>query len=137
MTTPRKLALALLSKAVISAGWYSILTGLALLFVGLGLASVSGDDIAAGFVGVACLMTGLWQLERGLRWEFQRRPRASDDESYTATSVDLVTPQDSVARPSITRSRPKRQACRGLYAPCIASPAAAPTRRASGKSSPR
>jgi ABC-type transport system involved in cytochrome c biogenesis permease component len=81
MTTLRTLALALLSKGVISAGWYSILAGLALLFVGLALASVSGDDAAAGVVGVACLLAGLWQLERGLRSEFQRRPQANDDQS--------------------------------------------------------
>jgi len=76
VTTLRKLTSALLSKGVISAGWYAILTGLALLLVGLALASVSGDDTAAGVVGVACLLAGLWQLERGLRSEFQRRPRA-------------------------------------------------------------
>jgi hypothetical protein len=45
-------------------GWYSILTVLVLLIVGV----------------VVCL-AGAWPLERGLRSEFQRRPRPSDDES--------------------------------------------------------
>ena len=48
--------------------------------VGLALASVSGDDTAAGVVDVACRLAGLWQLERGLRSEFQRRLRGHDDE---------------------------------------------------------
>ena len=74
MTTLRKLASALLSKGVLSAGWYSILTGLMLLVVGLALASVSRDDPAAGVVGVVFFLAGAWQLERGLRSEFQRRP---------------------------------------------------------------
>ena len=64
MTTLRTLASTLLSKGVLSAGWYSILTGLVLLVV-----------------GVVFFLAGAWQLERGLRSEFQRRPRPSDDES--------------------------------------------------------
>jgi len=79
METLRRLASSLLSKGVISAGWYSILTGLALLVVGSALASVSGDDRAAGVVSVVAFLGGVWQLERGLRSEFQRRPRARDD----------------------------------------------------------
>ena len=79
MATLRRLASGLLSKGVISAAWYSILTGLVLLAVGLALASVSGDDRAAGVVSVAAFLTGVWQLERGLRSEFQRLPRARDD----------------------------------------------------------
>ena len=74
MATLRRLGSALLSKGVISAGWYSILTGLVLLVVGLALASVSGDDRAAGVVSVVAFLGGVWQLERGLRSEFQRRP---------------------------------------------------------------
>jgi len=81
MTTLRKLASALLSKGVISAGWYSILTGLVLLVVGLALASASRDDPAAGVVGVVSFLAGVWQLQRGLRSEFQRRPQPSIDES--------------------------------------------------------
>jgi hypothetical protein len=49
--------------------------------VGSALASVSRDDPAAGVVGVVFFLAGAWQLERGLRSEFQRRPRPSDDES--------------------------------------------------------
>jgi hypothetical protein len=74
-----KLASALLSKGVISAAWYAILTGLALLFVGLALASVSGNDTPAGVAGVACLLAGLWQLEHGLRSKFQRAPSKHDE----------------------------------------------------------
>jgi tetrahydromethanopterin S-methyltransferase subunit C len=78
MAILRRLASGLLSKGVISAGWYSILTGLVLLVVGLALASVSGEDRAAGVVSVVAVLGGVWQLERGLRSEFQRRPRARD-----------------------------------------------------------
>lgn len=79
-TLPRPVS-GLLSKGVISAGWYSILTGLVLLVVGLALASVSGDDRAAGVVGVVALLGAVRQLERGLRSEFPRRPRVRDDKS--------------------------------------------------------
>jgi hypothetical protein len=79
MTTVRGLAAALLSKGVLSAGRDAILTGLALVVLGLALASVSGDDAAAGVVGLASFLAGAWQLERGLRLQFQRRPRRSDD----------------------------------------------------------
>jgi tetrahydromethanopterin S-methyltransferase subunit C len=81
MTTVRRFLSAMLSKGVISAGWYSILTGLVLVLVGLALASVARDDPAAGLVGVLLLLMGVWQLERGLRSEFQRRPQPSDDDS--------------------------------------------------------
>jgi hypothetical protein len=81
MTTLRRLVSAMLAKGRLSAGWYSILTGLALILVGLALASVARDDPAAGVVGVVLFLLGVWQLERGLRSEFQRRPRPSDDES--------------------------------------------------------
>jgi len=81
MTTLRKFASALLSKGVLSAGWYTILTGVVLLVVGLALASVSRDDPAAAVVGVVFFLAAAWQLERGLRSESQRRPQPSDDES--------------------------------------------------------
>ena len=75
MTTLRRLVSALLVKGVISVGRYAILTGLALLVVGWALASVSAVDPAADVVGVVALLAGVWQLERGVRSEFQRRPR--------------------------------------------------------------
>ena len=81
MTMLRKLASALLSKGVLNAGSYSILTGLAMLLVGLALASVSSDDPAAAVVGVVFFLTGAWQLERGIRSEFQRRTLPSHDQS--------------------------------------------------------
>jgi uncharacterized membrane protein len=80
MTALRKLASALLSRGVLSAGRYSILTSLVLMMVGLALASVYRDDPAAGVVGVVSFLAGAWQLERGLRSELQRR-QPSDDES--------------------------------------------------------
>ncbi|WP_107772035.1 hypothetical protein [Nocardioides sediminis] len=74
MNTVRALAAALLSKGVISPGCYSILTGVALVLLGIGLASVSlTADPAAGVVGLVFFLAGLWQLERGLRSEFRRR----------------------------------------------------------------
>ena len=68
-----------MSTGVLSAGWYSILTGSALLYVAYLLGSVPGDDdSAAPFVAVALAATGVWQLGRGLRAEFQRRPKSTD-----------------------------------------------------------
>jgi len=78
MTTLRKLASALLSKGLISAGAYSILTGLAMLVVGLALVSVSRDDPAAAVVGVVLLLGAAWQLKRGIGSELQRRLPPSD-----------------------------------------------------------
>ena len=77
----RAAASRLMSTGVLSAGWYSILTGLALLFVAYALGTVSGDDAAALPIAVALAVTGVWQLERGLRAEFQRRPKATDEPS--------------------------------------------------------
>ena len=72
----------LMSVGVLSPGWYSILTGSALLYVALLLGSVTSEsDAAAPFVAVVVAVTGLWQLERGLRAEFQRRPRSTDEPS--------------------------------------------------------
>ena len=80
MTTFRKLASRLLSVGVISAGWYSVLTGSALLVVGVALASTSpSDDPAAPVVGVLFVLAGVWQVERGLRSEFRRHTRPIDE----------------------------------------------------------
>ena len=76
----RAAASRLMSMGVLSAGWDSILTGLAMLFAAYVLGSVSGDA-AAPFVAVALAVTGVWQLERGLRAEFQRRPKSTDKPS--------------------------------------------------------
>jgi hypothetical protein len=76
MTPMRARASRLLSKGVLSAGWYSILTGLTLLILALALASVSSDDHAAGPVALVVFLAAAWQVERGLRSEFQRRPSA-------------------------------------------------------------
>ena len=67
-----------MSTGVLSAGWYSVLTGVALLLVAYALGFVSQDDATALPVGLALGMTGLWQLERGLRAEFQRSPKSTD-----------------------------------------------------------
>jgi glycerol uptake facilitator-like aquaporin len=78
MGIARAIASRLMSTGVLSAGWYSVLTGLALLFVAYALGSVSEDDAAAPFVAIALAVAGVWQLERGLRAEFRRRPRSAD-----------------------------------------------------------
>jgi glucose dehydrogenase len=76
----RAAASRLLSTGVLSEGWYSILTGLALLFVAYLLGSVPvNDDPAALFVAIVLFVTGVWQLERGLRAEFQRRPKPPNE----------------------------------------------------------
>jgi len=71
-----------MSTGVLSAGWYSIFTGLAMLYVAYLLASVLSDaDAAAPFVALVFAATGLWQLERGIRAEYQRRRRSADEPS--------------------------------------------------------
>lgn len=70
----------LMARGVLSAGWYSILTGLVLLLLSYLLGDVPWDlDPAAKLVAMAFLVIGLWQLTRGLRAEFQRRPNATDE----------------------------------------------------------
>jgi hypothetical protein len=81
MTTLRKLSWSLLGKGVISAGAYSILTGLAMLAVGFALVSVSRDDPAAGVLGGVFLFAAVWQLQRGIRSEVRRRLPPSDSRS--------------------------------------------------------
>lgn len=72
----------LMAKGLLSAGWYSILTGLVLLCLAYVLGRIPWDfDRAAPFVSVAFAATGLWQLTRGLRAEFQRRPKSTDEPS--------------------------------------------------------
>ena len=78
MAILRRVFSALMSKGVASAGWYSILTGVALAYVAYALYSVADDDPAAPFVAAVLAVAGVWQLERGLRAEFQRRPEATD-----------------------------------------------------------
>jgi len=63
---------ALLSKGVITPGWYSILTGLAMLLVTYFLGSATGTDPAAPFVGLACGLTAVRLMERGIRSEIRR-----------------------------------------------------------------
>lgn len=72
----------LMAMGVLSAGSYSMLTGLALLYLAYVLGMTPWDaDRAAAFVSVAFAATGLWQLTRGLRAELQRRPRPTDEHS--------------------------------------------------------
>ncbi len=69
-----------MAVGVLSAGWYSILTGMVLLYLAYVLGRIPWDvDRAAPFVSVAFAVTGLWQLTRGLRAEFQRRPKSTDE----------------------------------------------------------
>jgi len=67
-----------MSRGALSAGWYSVLTGLAMLFVAYMLGAASEDDAAAPFVAIVLAVTGVWQLARGLRDEFQGRPKSPD-----------------------------------------------------------
>ena len=73
MTALRALIAGLLSRGVISPGWYAILTGLAMLLVAYFLGSATGSDRAALYVGLAFGVTGVWSLERGIRSEVRRR----------------------------------------------------------------
>ena len=69
-----------MSIGMLSAGWYSILTGAVLFYLAYVLGSVSwSDDKAAPFVAAAFAVTGMWQLGRGLRAEFQRRPKPTGE----------------------------------------------------------
>jgi protein-S-isoprenylcysteine O-methyltransferase Ste14 len=80
MTTMRRLVSTLLSTGVLSAGRSPILTGLAFLVVGWALVSVSPDDAAAGGVSVVAFAAGVWQVQRGVRSQLQRRrPRPGAD----------------------------------------------------------
>ena len=69
----RRVASGLMSRGDISDGWYSILTGAAMLLVAYALGSVGHDDRAAWAVAVVLLVVGVWQLERGVRSELARR----------------------------------------------------------------
>ena len=75
MAVLRDLARALLSKGVISRGWYAILTGLAMLFVVWLIAAIADTDPAAPVVAVVLTLTGIWSIGRGLRSEYQLRPK--------------------------------------------------------------
>ena len=66
MTALRAVASGLLSRGRISAGWYSILTGLALLLVAYLLGSVRDTDRAAPYVAVVLAVLGVWQLAGGV-----------------------------------------------------------------------
>lgn len=80
MRSARATISGLISRGVLNPGWYSVLTGLALLYVAYLLGSVSGDP-AAPWVAIALAVTGLWQLERGLRADVQRRAKPTDEAS--------------------------------------------------------
>lgn len=79
MVTLRKAFAALLSLGVPSPGWYAILTGCALILVAKALGSVADTDPAAPYVAVVLAVTGVWQLERGVRAELRRRRVRTDD----------------------------------------------------------
>jgi protein-S-isoprenylcysteine O-methyltransferase Ste14 len=69
---------ALLSRGVISPGWYAILTGLAMLYVVWLIAPVAHTDRAIPVVAVVLAITGIWSIERGLRSQLRRHPRADE-----------------------------------------------------------
>lgn len=71
-----------MAMGVLSAGWYSVLTGSVLLYLAYVLGRVPWDvDRAASVVSVAFAVLGLWHLTRGIRAECQRRPRSTDEPS--------------------------------------------------------
>jgi DMSO reductase anchor subunit len=78
MNALRRLAAALLSKGVISSGWDSVLTGVAMLAVVLLLAQGNDGDSVTIIVAIVLAVTGVWCIERGLRSEYQRRPRPDE-----------------------------------------------------------
>ena len=73
MTTLRSVASALMNKGVLSPGWYAVLTGAVMLYLAYVLTSVANADPAAPAVALVLAVTGVWQLQRGLRSELQRR----------------------------------------------------------------
>jgi hypothetical protein len=78
MVTLRKAFAALLSLGVPSPGWYAILTGCALILVARALGYAADTDPAAPYVAVVLAVTGVWQLERGVRAELRRRRMRRD-----------------------------------------------------------
>jgi hypothetical protein len=83
MATLRTVVSAVMSKGVLSEGWNAILTGVAFLYVAYLLGMVADGDSAAPFVAVVLAVAGAWQLERGLRAEFQRRPKSTDTDEVS------------------------------------------------------
>ena len=73
MALVRQWCATLMSKGVISHGWYSILTGAAMLYVAWGLWSVRGSDTAAPWVAGVLAVNGAWALRRGIRSDSNRR----------------------------------------------------------------
>ena len=73
MTLLRRLGSRLLSTGVISAGWYDILTGLAMLCAVRVLAPGFTTDRAAPPVGIVMGIVGVYLIERGVRRTWRRR----------------------------------------------------------------
>lgn len=63
----------------LSAGWYSIWTGLVLLYVAYLLGTVSNTDPLAAYAAVVAAGLGIWQLASGIR-NGPGRPTSSDDD---------------------------------------------------------
>ncbi len=69
----RTIGATLMSKGVISRGWYAVLTGLAMLYAVVVIAPATGTDPAAPYVAILLAIAGIWSVERGARLEFRRR----------------------------------------------------------------
>ncbi|NHC24927.1 hypothetical protein G6553_17300 [Nocardioides sp. IC4_145] len=69
-----------MSWGALSAGWYSVLTGSALLYLAYLLGTVSGDS-AAPFVAAGFAVVGVCQLAIGLRVELRRKSASPDEPS--------------------------------------------------------
>jgi hypothetical protein len=72
MQVLRRLATTVMSTGRISRGWYSLLTGVAMLYVAWLLGSVHATDDAAPFVGLVLGITGIGCLGRGILLEVRR-----------------------------------------------------------------
>ena len=75
MTLLREYVATLWSRGVIGSGWYSIWTGVAMIYVTLLLGTASSDP-AALFVAVVLAVTSVWCVERGYRLLHGSRRRA-------------------------------------------------------------
>ena len=79
MTGLRAWVSALLTERLVTSGWFSIWTGLVLLYVAYLLGTVSPVDAVAPYTAVIAAALGLWQLGSGVRAEVRRAVRSGKD----------------------------------------------------------
>jgi hypothetical protein len=81
MASVRAAVTRLMSVGALSAGWYSLLTGAAMLYLAYLLGTAAGDDPAAPYVAIVLAVTGIWQVERGVRAELRQRTKSTGEPS--------------------------------------------------------